>query len=258
MARRERREKAESQRKSSTADKKTENSNNKKDTTQIKKNYMSPIVMDGVPKDHQGLTSVLREIIEGNFNLKYTNNSTIVFTEEKKDYDNVIKNIKNEEMSFHTYTSKTNKSHAFVLRGFGDGKKIDDLEEDLMHNYEIKTRAIYRMTTRNRPLFLVITDPSIKLKYLNRNVRVVLYTRITWELRRSTKQIIQYHNCQAWGHATSNCGKQPNCLKCALGHHTRTCVKSRDTPATCIICRGDHPANFTKYDPDSKYCFKGS
>ncbi|CAH1103010.1 unnamed protein product [Psylliodes chrysocephalus] len=209
LARKERREKAGNQRKNSTADRKAENpsatNNNKKDTIQAKKkNYMPPIVMDGVPEDHQGLTGVLREIIKGNFNLKYTNNSTIVFTEDKDDYDNVIRNIKSEEMSFHTYTNKTEKSHAFVLRGLGDGTKIDDLEEDLMQNYEIKTRSIYRMTTRNRPLFLVITDPSITLDYLNRNVRVVLYTRITWELRRSTKQIIQCHNCQAWGHATSN------------------------------------------------------
>ncbi|CAH1099549.1 unnamed protein product [Psylliodes chrysocephalus] len=220
---------------------------NKKEGTQNKKKpTMPPIVLDGVPEDHKGLTGVLRELIKGKFNVKYTNSSTIVFTEEKSDYDSVLANVKREEMAYHTYTSKTDKSHAFVIRGLGDGTKIEDLEEDLMEEYEIKIRAAYRMTTKNRPLFLVVTDPSITLDYLNRNVRVVLYTRITWELRRSTKQIIQCHNCQAWGHATANCGRPSNCLKCAAGHHTKTCVKTRDTPAKCINCGGDHPANFTK------------
>ncbi|CAH1110469.1 unnamed protein product [Psylliodes chrysocephalus] len=220
---------------------------NKKEGIQNKKKpTMPPIVLDGVPEDHKGLTGVLRELIKGKFNVKYTNSSTIVFTEEKSDYDSVLANVKREEMAYHTYTSKTDKSHAFVIRGLGDGTKIEDLEEDLMEEYEIKIRAAYRMTTKNRPLFLVVTDPSITLDYLNRNVRVVLYTRITWELRRSTKQIIQCHNCQAWGHATANCGRPSNCLKCAAGHHTKTCVKTRDTPAKCINCGGDHPANFTK------------
>ncbi|CAH1110551.1 unnamed protein product [Psylliodes chrysocephalus] len=246
-ARKERREKAENYKKS-LAEKPTVKppSKDKNEPPQKKKSAMPPIVLEGVPEDHKGLTGVLREIIKGNFNVKYTNNSTIVFTEDKSDYDRILENIKTEEMAFHTYTSKSDKSHAFVLRGLGDGTKIEDLEEDLMINYEIKTRAIYRMTTRNRPLYLVVTDPSITMEYLNRNVKVVLYTRITWELRRSTKLIIQCHNCQAWGHATSNCGRLPNCLKCAAGHHTKTCLKSRDTPATCVNCGGDHPANFTK------------
>ncbi|CAH1099261.1 unnamed protein product [Psylliodes chrysocephalus] len=194
-ARKERREKAENHKKS-LAEKSTVKppSKDKNEPPQKKKSAMPPIVLEGVPEDHKGLTGVLREIIKGNFNVKYTNNSTIVFTEDKSDYDRILENIKTEEMAFHTYTSKSDKSHAFVLRGLGDGTKIEDLEEDLMINYEIKTRAIYRMTTRNRPLYLVVTDPSITMEYLNRNVKVVLYTRITWELRRSTKLIIQCHN----------------------------------------------------------------
>lgn len=124
-----------------------------------------------------------------------------------------------------------------MLRGLGDGTKIDDLEEDLINSYNIKVRSTYRMTTKNRPLYLVVNDPSITLES-NRNVRVVLYTRVTWETRRSTQQIIQCHNCQAWGHATSNCGGPPNSLKCAVNYHTKTCVKSRDIPAKCFKCGG--------------------
>lgn len=97
------------------------------------------------------------------------------------------------------------------------------------------------MKTKDRPLFLVITDPVITLDYLNKNTRRVLYTRVTWELRKLSKKIIQCHNCQQWGHATANCGRQARCLKCAGKHHTGTCTKTSDTPATCVNC-----ANYTK------------
>ncbi|CAH1098905.1 unnamed protein product [Psylliodes chrysocephalus] len=102
------------------------------------------------------------------------------------------------------------------------------------------------MKTKNRPLYLIVTDPAITLDYLNRNVRVISNTRITWELRRSVKMIIQCHNCQLWGHATSNCGRASRCLKCAGDHHTRACLKTRETPANCANCGGDHPANYSK------------
>ncbi|CAH1111445.1 unnamed protein product [Psylliodes chrysocephalus] len=165
---------------------------------------------------------------------------------EKEDHHKVLKNIQEEKIAYHTYTTKEDKSHAFVLRGLAMGTKIPDIEEDLDSQYEIKTRNVFLMNTKNRPLFLVVTDPSLTLDYLNKNVRIILHTRITWELRKSMKQIIQCHNCQKWGHATTNCGRPPRCLKCAGEHLTRTCMKSRETAAKCANCDGEHPANYSK------------
>ncbi|CAH1114774.1 unnamed protein product [Psylliodes chrysocephalus] len=110
-----------------------------------------------------------------------------------------------------------------------NGTDKELIEEDLIASYEITPKEIYKMSTKHRPLYLVVTDPAITLDYLNRNVRVIENTRVTWEMRRSTKSIIQCHRCQAWGHATSNCGRPPKCLKCAGDHLTNTCVKTRDT-----------------------------
>ncbi|CAH1110510.1 unnamed protein product [Psylliodes chrysocephalus] len=47
-------------------------------------------------------------------------------------------------------------------------------------------------------------------------------------------QAAQKDTPKGWGHATSNCGRPPQCLKCAGDHITRICTKTRDT------------ANFTK------------
>ena len=35
------------------------------------------------------------------------------------------------------------------------------------------------------------------------------------------------------------------CVKCAEGHRTKDCPKKeKNTPATCTLCLGDHPANY--------------
>ncbi|CAH1107463.1 unnamed protein product [Psylliodes chrysocephalus] len=182
----------------------------------------------------------------GDFSVKHTNASTIIFVEDREDHSRVLSNIKAEKLSYHTYTSYDDKSHAFVLRGLAEGTKVTDIIEDLEEEHEIKARNVFQMNTKERPLFLVVTDPAITLDYLNKNTRRILYTRVVWEMRKSTKAIIQCHNCQQWGHATSNCGRPSKCVKCAGDHHTRTCTKTRETPATCVNCGGDHPANYSK------------
>nr|CAI5846180.1 unnamed protein product [Callosobruchus analis] len=76
---------------------------------------------------------------------------------------------------------------------------------------------------------MLITDNKTKLNYLNNNVRFILNTKILWERRQSERPIIQCHRCQRWGHATSNCQRQPRCLKCAASHLTNECLKTRET-----------------------------
>lgn len=58
---------------------------------------MPSIVLEGVPEDHKGLTGMLRGIIKGNFNVKYTNTSTIIFTEDKTDYEKVLSSVKKKK-----------------------------------------------------------------------------------------------------------------------------------------------------------------
>jgi uncharacterized protein YfdQ (DUF2303 family) len=34
------------------------------------------------------------------------------------------------------------------------------------------------------------------------------------------------------------------CVKCGGPHNSTTCAKSKETPARCGLCDGDHPANY--------------
>ncbi|CAG5078573.1 Similar to X-element\ORF2: Probable RNA-directed DNA polymerase from transposon X-element (Drosophila melanogaster), partial [Cotesia congregata] len=85
---------------------------------------------------------------------------------------------------------------------------------------------------------------DVKLSQLETNARYLGSTKVSWDYYRNKRKITQCHNCQEWGHATSNCFAEPACLKCAGNHLTSTCVKTRETPVHCVNSGGAHPANF--------------
>lgn len=56
--------------------------------------------------------------------------------------------------------------------------------------------------------------------------------------------IIQCTRCQQYGHSKSYCNKPYICVKCGGFHNTKDCKKTKETPAKCALCGGDHPANY--------------
>lgn len=55
--------------------------------------------------------------------VKYTNNSTVLFVDEKEDHKRIMQRFKDENIAHHTFTNITDKSQAFVLRGLAEGTK---------------------------------------------------------------------------------------------------------------------------------------
>ena len=50
--------------------------------------------------------------------------------------------------------------------------------------------------------------------------------------------------CQQYGHTKSYCNKTFTCVKCGVSHNSKECKKSKETPAKCTLCRGNHPATY--------------
>ncbi|CAH1104546.1 unnamed protein product [Psylliodes chrysocephalus] len=130
---------------------------------------MPPIVVDGKTINQNILIQDFKAKIKGGFSVKHTNNSTILFVDDKEDHQKVLQSVRDENIAHHIYTNTEDKSHKFVLRGLADGTKTQDIEDDIETQYEIKVKNIFRMNTKNRHLFLVVTDPSLTLDYLNKN-----------------------------------------------------------------------------------------
>lgn len=70
-----------------------------------------------------------------------------------------------------------------------------------------------------------------------------------FEYKRKTG-IAQCKNCQLFGHSSRNCKHKFRCVKCTEDHAPKQCPRTLDpqlainTPASCVNCKGDHPANF--------------
>ena len=59
-----------------------------------------------------------------------------------------------------------------------------------------------------------------------------------------TTNMVQCTRCQQYNHTKAYCNLPYKCLKCGIPHDSKTCVKSRNTPAKCALCGGAHPANY--------------
>lgn len=202
-----------------------------------------PIIIHGKFTDHKKLNNFLKTKLRDTFYWKHTSQSTSLQLMNIPDWTTVNKYFEKVQLQYHTYTPKSEKSHAFVIKGLYHNLDINDIKEELEIDHKIPVKNIYTMKGTQNPLYMLVTSNEITLKELQNKIRYLDRTCITWERHLNNKRIIQCHRCQMWGHATSNCRAKPRCLKCAAEHLTTTCTKSRDVAAKCANCGEAHPAN---------------
>lgn len=61
---------------------------------------------------------------------------------------------------------------------------------------------------------------------------------------RKKNEVVQCTRCQRYGHTKTYCRRQHRCVKCGQEHNTKQCTKTKDTPAICVLCEGNHTANY--------------
>ncbi|PNF32300.1 hypothetical protein B7P43_G16327 [Cryptotermes secundus] len=80
------------------------------------------------------------------------------------------------------------------------------------------------------------------------NIDFICSTIITVEAPRKKNITAQCTRCQNYGHTKTYCTRPFMCVKCGGDHNTTMCRKSPNTPATCGLCGGAHPANYKGCD----------
>ncbi|KAH0816491.1 hypothetical protein GEV33_006301 [Tenebrio molitor] len=183
-----------------------------------KEKLPSPIIVHGFFKDHLKLTMTLKNTIGSQYTIKYTKYNTNIYTRNKRDWTKLREVLKNDGVDFHTYTHKTAKTHAFVLRGLHREPTPKEIAEALQEE-EVDAQEIYMRGT-NWPAYLVITNRTYTLDKLE-GIKCTLNTKISWQRHINNKIFVQCHRCQRWGHATANCHARVKCVKCAGDHLTR-------------------------------------
>lgn len=115
--------------------------------TETQKLNTKKIIYEGRTDNHNNLKKVLQSIVKRKYTIKYTNNYTILYVEDEKDHKNLFSSFREAKISHHSYSSRSEKSQAFVLRGIAECTTIEQIEKDLMLSYDIKVRDFYKMST---------------------------------------------------------------------------------------------------------------
>lgn len=221
----------------------TKNAMKKDKTNKTKKiEKLPPLVIHGKVNENTLFINTIKEKLEAEFHIKYHQDTTEVFTTTVSDYEKLKTHWQESDVKFHTYTEKRNKKKVFVVKGLHDQTNVDEMKKE-MNEMGLEAEKINKMRGTTRPMFMVTVPMYKNLGEVQRSIKYLQYTKVQWDKYITKKKVTQCHRCQAWGHATSNCFAEPSCLKCAGQHLTYECTKTKDTPAKCVNCKGDHPAN---------------
>jgi len=149
-------------------------------------------------------------------------------------------------VQYHTYQPREEKSFRIVIRNLHPSTSTVDIgiaiEEE---GYTVRqvTNIIHKTTKVKLPIIFIDLDPAEINKEIF-NLTSLLHTRVKIEEPHKRKDILQCLNCQEYGHSRKYCAYPPRCVRCGEHHPSTSYVKTRDTPVTCALCKGDHPVNY--------------
>lgn len=101
-----------------------------------------------------------------------------------------------------------------------------------------------RITKKSLPMHFIEVESKDNNKDIY-NIKSLLHCRVIFEPPRPKRDIPQCSNCQQYGHTRKYCFRKPKCIKCAGDHASSNCErKERSDSVKCILCDGNHPANY--------------
>lgn len=206
-----------------------------------------PIFIRGVLDFHTLRTCLIDIIGANNFVVKATTKNLKVQTTNSDSYRSVIKYLKENKAEFHTYQAQEDKPFRIVIRNLHPSTPTSEIGSALeeIGGYTVRNVSnVLNKTTKNKlPIFFIDLEPA----EINKDVfhiNSLLNTKIRIEEPYKRRTVIQCTNCQEYGHSKSYCAHPPRCVRCAAYHPTSSCTKTKDQPPVCVLCGGNHTANY--------------
>jgi hypothetical protein len=179
------------------------------------------------------------------FSCKATSSGITIYPTNSSAYRSIVKYLRQKNALFYTYQLGEDKSLRVVLRGLHPSIEEEAIKNDLIAK-GFKVRSVTNVLSRDKvklPLFFVDLDPEKSSEEIFK-VNSLFQLKIQVEHPRQKHQIVQCTRCQRYGHTKGYCTLPPRCVKCAGPHSSQQCTKSRETPAMCALCQGNHPASY--------------
>lgn len=224
----------------------------------ISKRAPPPINITGVT-DYNSLRRILKTTIATEFKVtSLRNDAWKIKINDAEGYRAVSQKLNNEKVQWHTYEDKSERPLRVVARGLHPSCAKEDVIGDLRdRGYNIldavnllkkerkrPDRGEEAIMKRKLPLFVLSFDKTESQEKIY-NIRTIMSMVVKIEpLRVNTKTIPQCKRCQEFNHTQAYCRKEPRCVKCAGKHSSENCSLSKNEKATCVNCKGRHPANY--------------
>lgn len=168
-----------------------------------------------------------------------------ILIKKVESYRTLVRYFSTQGIEFYSYQLKCDRAFKVVLRGMHPSAEIHDIKAALEEkNFEVRNimNIKHHRTGNALPLFFVDLEPKLDNKRIY-EIKDLLYTKISFESPRPRFDPVQCKRCQSFGHTKKYCTRAKVCVRCAEGHDSSTC-KKRDEERHCVLCDGNHAANY--------------
>lgn len=184
-----------------------------------------------------------------NFSLKIVNKNQIRLScNTVEAYKATIDLIRSQGLIGHTFTRKDQRPCRFVIKNLHHTTPIENIVEEIEKSGnkvigEI-INARYGPNKDPTSTFFVNVEQCENNKKV-KDIKFIYHQSVHIEDPRKRKTLAQCQRCQQYGHTKNYCMRPYRCVKCGESHKTSDCPrKDKNTPATCALCQGEHPANY--------------
>lgn len=217
------------------------------------KNQWIPPIVKNI-KNFQLLCSQLNKITgSGSYSCISRTYDTKISPNTADCYRKIVKYLTETKADYHTYQLRQERALRVVIRNLHPSTPAEVIEDELRSS-GFKVRQITNVLKDNKdnpgsknkiplPLFFVDLEPSPGIEKIY-DINRLYHTCVKVEKPYPKREIVQCHNCQAYGHTKRYCHHLPRCVKCGEQHKSGECTRPKQTPAVCALCLEGHPASY--------------
>ncbi|VVC35090.1 Pre-C2HC domain [Cinara cedri] len=191
-------------------------------------------------------TILINSVGINNFFVKSTSKNLKIQSINSDTYRSIIKYLKESKAECHIFQVQEDKSFRIVVRNLHPSTPTVDIGiaiQEIGYTVRSVMNVLHKTTKSKLPIFFVDLEPA-KINKDIFHLNSILNTKIQIEELYKRRDIIQCTNCQEYGHSKTYCAYPSRCVRCNFNHSTLACNKTNDQPPVCVICGGDHTANY--------------
>lgn len=210
------------------------------------KEKIPPIFVPDISNIKSMINSIETVISKDDYTYKCTNDKVKITTVTIDAYRTLIKHLTNIKVSFHSFQIKKDRAYRVVIKNLHYSHDTVDIKTAIeAYGHKVRNVSNLRSSKSKNPLnlFFIDLEPASNNKDVY-NIEFLLNAKIVVEPPRKVTDIVQCKKCQRYGHTKSYCWYPSRCVKCSLDHETSECKKTFETPPKCVLCNGEHPANY--------------